>query len=240
MVFARDEARSLKHSHVGCEHFLLGLLREQEGIAARVLASREVTRDRVRAEVARLVSSGRNRQLGDLPLSPDAKVCLELALREAQSLGYNRIGTEHLLLGLLRERDGIAAHIFDDMGLDRDGIRHEVIGLLRGGAHEAQLRPRTLRVSMSGRPAPPRAQAEGRVHATARVRLSEEAEMILGRAAMEALANERGRVAARDLLVGLMASDTPLGAALRALVESDASAAKTLRGILEQAGPYPD
>ena len=103
VVLAQDEARALKHNYIGTEHILLGLLREEEGLAARVLESLDITVEEVRAQVARIVGQGDEVTTGQIPFTPRAKKVLELALREALSLGHNYIGTEHILLGLVRE-----------------------------------------------------------------------------------------------------------------------------------------
>ena len=99
VVLAQEEARTLKHNYIGTEHILLGLLREEEGLAARVLESLDITVERVRAQVVRIVGSGEEVTSGQIPFTPRAKKVLELALREALSLGHNYIGTEHILLG---------------------------------------------------------------------------------------------------------------------------------------------
>src|ERR687885_250535 len=105
VVLAQEEARTLKHNYIGTEHILLGLLREEEGLAARVLESLDITVERVRAQVVRIVGSGEEVTSGQIPFTPRAKKVLELALREALSLGHNYIGTEHILLGLVRETE---------------------------------------------------------------------------------------------------------------------------------------
>src|SRR6187200_1404821 len=117
VVLAQEEARTLKHNYIGTEHILLGLLREEEGLAARVLESLDITVERVRAQVVRIVGSGEEVTSGQIPFTPRAKKVLELALREALSLGHNYIGTDHILLG------------FD---ADSDKIRNEVIRMLSG------------------------------------------------------------------------------------------------------------
>src|SRR5579862_7862382 len=111
VVLAQDEARRLQHDYIGTEHLLLGLLREPEGVAARVLGTLGVTLDDARADVARIIGSGDEATPGQIPFTPRAKKVLELSLREALALDHNSIGTEHLLLGLLREHEGVAARI---------------------------------------------------------------------------------------------------------------------------------
>src|SRR6187551_3695174 len=130
VVLAQEEARTLKHNYIGTEHILLGLLREEEGLAARVLESLDITVERVRAQVVRIVGSGEEVTSGQIPFTPRAKKVLELALREALSLGHNYIGTEHILLGLVRENEGVAARILLDF--DADKIRNEVSRMLSG------------------------------------------------------------------------------------------------------------
>src|ERR1700747_1820035 len=132
VVLAQEEARTLKHNYIGTEHILLGLLREEEGLAARVLESLDITVERVRSQVVRIVGSGEEVTSGQIPFTPRAKKVLELALREALSLGHNYIGTEHILLGLVRENEGVAARILLDFDADSEKIRNEVIRMLSG------------------------------------------------------------------------------------------------------------
>src|SRR6201986_4520682 len=132
VVLAQEEARTLKHNYIGTEHILLGLLREEEGLAARVLESLDITVEGVRAQVVRIVGSGEEVTPGQIPFPPRAKKVLELALREALSLGHNYIGTEHILLGLVRENEGVAARILLDFDADSEKIRNEVIRMLSG------------------------------------------------------------------------------------------------------------
>jgi ATP-dependent Clp protease ATP-binding subunit ClpC len=126
IVLAQDEARMLKHNYIGTEHLLLGLLREEDGLAARALDSLDITLVDVRMQVARIVGEGDHAP----PFTPRAKKVLELALQEAMSLGHNYIGTEHLLLGLVRENEGVGADILLDFDAGAEKIRAEVHGLL--------------------------------------------------------------------------------------------------------------
>jgi ATP-dependent Clp protease ATP-binding subunit ClpC len=130
VVLAQDEARALRHNYIGTEHLLLGLLREEIGLAAQVLAVFDVTIEEVRARVARLVGMGDDVAAGQIPFTPPAKQVLELALREALAIGHNSIGTEHLLLGLARLDNGVAAEILATFDLDEERITAEVMGLL--------------------------------------------------------------------------------------------------------------
>jgi ATP-dependent Clp protease ATP-binding subunit ClpC len=131
VVLASDEARTLNHHYIGTEHLLLGLLREEEGLAARSLASLNVTLEEVRARVVRTVGAGDEPvTTGQIPFTPRAKKVLELALREALSLGHNYIGTEHVLLGLVLENKGVAARILLELDADDEKIRDEVVRML--------------------------------------------------------------------------------------------------------------
>jgi ATP-dependent Clp protease ATP-binding subunit ClpC len=135
VVLAQNEARALKHNYIGTEHILLGLLREEEGLAARVLDSLDITVEEVREQVKRLVGQGDQETItGQIPFTPRAKKVLELALREALSLGHNYIGTEHILLGVVRENQGVAARILLDFDADAETIRNELIRMLPGPA----------------------------------------------------------------------------------------------------------
>ncbi len=132
VVLAQEEARTLKHDYIGTEHILLGLLREDEGLAARVLEHLDITVERVRDQVVRIVGSGEKVTPGQIPFTPRAKKVLELALREAQHLGHDYIGTEHILLGLARENEGVAAQILLDFDADAEKIRNEVTRMISG------------------------------------------------------------------------------------------------------------
>jgi len=132
VVLAQEEARDLKHNYIGTEHLLLGLLREGDGVAARVLSALDVSLEDVRGEIMRIVGEGEHESQGQIPFTPRAKKVLELALREALSLGHNYIGTEHILLGLVRESEGVAARVLTDLDADADRIRQEVMRVLSG------------------------------------------------------------------------------------------------------------
>ena len=132
VVLAQEEARALGHNYIGSEHILLGLLREDEGLAARVLESLDITLERVRAQVERIVSRGDEVAAGPIPFTPRAKRVLELAHGEALSLGHNYIGTEHILLGLTREDEGVATRILLDFEADSETVRNEVLRMLSG------------------------------------------------------------------------------------------------------------
>jgi ATP-dependent Clp protease ATP-binding subunit ClpA len=127
VVWAQEEARGLRHTYIGSEHILLGLLREEQGLAARVLDSLGVTVGRVRVQVVRIVGAGEEPSSGQIPFTPQAKQVLEMALREAASLGHDYVATEHILLGLLRDDQGVAVRILLDCDVDLPDLRDEVI-----------------------------------------------------------------------------------------------------------------
>jgi ATP-dependent Clp protease ATP-binding subunit ClpC len=130
VIFGQEEARRLRHNYIGTEHLLLGVLREEEGVGARVLASLGVTLDGVRAQVGTIVGQGDEVTTGQIPFTPRAKRVLELSLREALALGHNWIGTEHLLLGIVREHEGVAAKILLDLDADAEKVRERTFELL--------------------------------------------------------------------------------------------------------------
>jgi len=134
VVLAQDEARELRHNYIGTEHLLLGLIREEQGLAARVLAALGVTLDDARGRVRAVVGEGEEATTGQIPFTPRAKRTLELALREAHALGHDYLGTEHILLGLARVGEGIALQILFDMGIEADALRSEVIRQFEGGS----------------------------------------------------------------------------------------------------------
>jgi ATP-dependent Clp protease ATP-binding subunit ClpA len=139
VVLSQEEARVLRHNYIGSEHILLGLLREEEGLAARVLESLAVTVERVRPQVVRIVGSGEEVASGQIPFTPRAKKVLELALREALRVGHNYIGTGHLLLGLVAEGDGVAMCVLKDLGIDGQTLQTAL--LQAGGWDDGQEPP---------------------------------------------------------------------------------------------------
>jgi ATP-dependent Clp protease ATP-binding subunit ClpA len=134
VVLAQDEARALKHNYIGTEHLLLALLREDEGLAPRILESFDITVEEVRAQIARIVGQGDEVTTGQIPFTPRATKVLELSLREAISLGHDYIGTEHILLGIVRENEGVASRVLLDFDADAEKIRNEIIRMLSGKA----------------------------------------------------------------------------------------------------------
>ncbi|MFH0777580.1 MAG: ATP-dependent Clp protease ATP-binding subunit [Candidatus Eisenbacteria bacterium] len=139
MYLAREEAARLHHDYIGTEHLLLGILREGEGIAATVLANLGLELDAIRQAVEGIVSStGGTMTIGEIPFTPRAKRVLELSVDEARQLGHNYVGTEHLLLGLIREGEGVAAKVLLELGVDRKKVREETLRLLGGASPTAQ------------------------------------------------------------------------------------------------------
>jgi Clp amino terminal domain, pathogenicity island component/UvrB/uvrC motif len=132
VVLAHDEARRLDHNYIGTEHLLLGLISEGEGVAARALKSLEISLDAVRQQVEEIIGQGQQAPSGHIPFTPRAKKVLELSLRESKQLGQNYIGTEHILLGLIREGDGVAAQVLVRLGAELNRVRQQVIQLLHG------------------------------------------------------------------------------------------------------------
>jgi ATP-dependent Clp protease ATP-binding subunit ClpC len=132
VVLAQEEAKQLNHNYIGTEHILLGLIREGDGIAAKALAELSISIDNVREQVQEIIGQGQTAPTGHIPFTPRAKKVLELSLREALQLGHNYIGTEHILLGLIREGEGVAAQVLVKLGADLTRVRQTVIQLLSG------------------------------------------------------------------------------------------------------------
>ncbi|MDR1999760.1 MAG: AAA family ATPase, partial [Frankiaceae bacterium] len=132
VVLAQEEARMLNHNYIGTEHILLGLIHEGEGVAAKALESLGISLEAVRSQVEEIIGQGQQAPNGHIPFTPRAKKVLELSLREALQLGHNYIGTEHILLGLIREGEGVAAQVLVKLGADLNRVRQQVIQLLSG------------------------------------------------------------------------------------------------------------
>src|SRR6187399_3276835 len=132
VVLAQEEARMLNHNYIGTEHILLGLIHEGEGVAAKALESLGIALEGVRQQVEEIIGQGQQAPSGHIPFTPRAKKVLELSLREALQLGHNYIGTEHILLGLIREGEGVAAQVLVKLGADLNRVRQQVIQLLSG------------------------------------------------------------------------------------------------------------
>lgn len=132
VVLAQEEARQLHHNYIGTEHVLLALISEGQGVAAKALESLGVSLDLARAEVEAIIGRGSSSPKGHIPFTPRAKKVLELSLREALQLGHNYIGTEHILLGLVREGEGVAAQVLKKLGADLGRVRDTVVQILSG------------------------------------------------------------------------------------------------------------
>ena len=147
VVLAQDEARHLKHGYIGTEHILLGLLREEEGIAARVLERLHVDEVEVRAQVRQIIGEGDEVPTGQIPFTPRAKKVLELSLREALSMSHSYIGTEHILLGLVSENQGVATQVLLDLGADAETVRNEVLRTLGGAGTVEVVEPEPVELT---------------------------------------------------------------------------------------------
>src|SRR6187455_2142228 len=132
VVLAQEEARMLSHNYIGTEHILLGLIHEGEGVAAKALESLDISVEAVRQQVEEIIGQGQQAPSGHIPFTPRAKKVLELSLREGLQLGHTYIGTEHILLGLIREGEGVAAQVLVKLGADLNKVRQQVIQLLSG------------------------------------------------------------------------------------------------------------
>jgi ATP-dependent Clp protease ATP-binding subunit ClpA len=150
LFLSQEEARLLNHNYVGTEHLLLGLVSEGQGVAAKALESLGISLQTVRAQVEEIIGHGQWAPTGHIPFTPRAKKVLELSLREATQLGHNYIGTEHILLGLVREGEGVAAQVLVKLGADLSRVRQQVIQLLSGyvGGREAGARTRLVRMTV--------------------------------------------------------------------------------------------
>ena len=158
LVLAQEEARDLNHNFIGTEHILLGLIHESDGVAAKALGSLGISLERVREKVGETIGAAGSSTTG-APFTPRAKKVLELSLREALQLGHNYIGTEHMLLGLVREGEGVAAQVLVSLGADLCRVRHQVIQLVSGdrppeaaGAAEWELHRAPGRAALPGLP----------------------------------------------------------------------------------------
>jgi Clp amino terminal domain, pathogenicity island component/UvrB/uvrC motif len=142
VALAEEEARRLDHNYIGTEHILLGLIHEGDGVAAQVLESLGISLDAVRQQVVEIIGQGQQVPDEVIPFTPRSKKVLELSLRESQQLGHNHIGTEHILLGLIREGDGVAAQVLVKLGADLNRVRQRVIQLIAAQQQPGHLPPR--------------------------------------------------------------------------------------------------
>jgi ATP-dependent Clp protease ATP-binding subunit ClpC len=150
VVFAQEEARLLDHNYIGTEHILLGLLRQEDGVAARALSSLGVSVEAARGQVRMIIGEGTTAPGHHIPFTPRAKKVLELSLREALQLGHNYIGTEHVLLGLIREGEGVAVQVLEALGADRIHVRQSVLELMSGYMAGAEVRSVEGETEMEG------------------------------------------------------------------------------------------
>jgi len=141
VVLAQEEARILNHNYIGTEHILLGMIHEGEGVAASALESLGISLTAVRSQVEEIIGRGQAAPTGHIPFTPRAKKVLEFSLREALQLGHNYIGTEHILLGLIREGEGVAAQVLQKLGADLNRVRQQVIQLLEEYAGRGEVQP---------------------------------------------------------------------------------------------------
>ncbi|HEX6918732.1 MAG TPA: Clp protease N-terminal domain-containing protein, partial [Actinomycetes bacterium] len=133
VVLAQEEARMLNHNYIGTEHILLGLIHEGEGVAAKALESLGISLEAVRSQVEEIIGQGQQAPSGHIPFTPRAKKVLELSLREALQLGHNYIGTEHILLGLIHEGEGVAAKALESLGISLEAVRAQVEEIIGHG-----------------------------------------------------------------------------------------------------------
>jgi hypothetical protein len=192
VVLAQEEARMLNHNYVGTEHILLGLIHEGQGTAAKALESLGIGLDMVRREVEEVIGEGQEAPSGHIPFTPRAKKVLELSLREALELNHNYIGTEHILLGLIREGEGVAAQVLVRLGADLDRVRQQVIDLL--AAYKA--RAEEAEQAVPSEPAEPSAPSASAAPAEAR---SRERQAVALAARVEAI---EARLSAIELRLG--------------------------------------
>jgi ATP-dependent Clp protease ATP-binding subunit ClpA len=206
VVLAQEEARLLNHNYIGTEHILLGLIREGEGVAAQALESMGIALEAVRHELTELIGQGGGEPTGHIPFTPRAKKVLELALREALQLGHNYIGTEHILLGLIREGEGVAAQVLVKLGADLATVRQQVIQSLSGYTGSS------IRIGSLSTPAVERAQAFARGVA------------------------HGGPVRSHDLLLGLLGDENSLAARVLASLGVSLDAVRERLGQVDVAG----
>jgi ATP-dependent Clp protease ATP-binding subunit ClpC len=227
VVLAQEEALTLKHDRIGAEHLLLGLLREHDGLAAHALQAFDITLERARGEVVRIVGVGDAAATGQMPFTPEAKRTLEAALEEVRALGHNYVGTEHLLLALIAVREGVSARILLDCHADPERIRAEVMRQLSG------TRPRAAQRAAD--PGPPSGNG---FEEWIRVGPGAGLRRLLMVAAARALDDGREGVQPRDVLLALT-RDQQIGPVLAELGVDDAAILRVLerRQPPEASGP---
>jgi ATP-dependent Clp protease ATP-binding subunit ClpA len=243
VVLAQEESRRLDHNFIGTEHILLGLIDEGEGVAAQALAALDIRLEAVRAKVEEIVGRGDSTPSGHIPFTPRAKKVLELSLREALQLGHSYIGTEHLLLGLIREGEGVAATVLVGLGADLESVRQKVIQILTGrpGVPEGVLVDPLVRPA---RPRPSRGlSTTGGLDDLVVRRFTVSSRRVLLLAESEALRLGHATVGSEHLLLGLLADEEGDAAEVLAGLGIDLG---TVRARAEQvlgrrrlAGPEP-
>ena len=221
LMFAREEAGRLHHEYVGTEHILLGLIREGEGVSAAVLQNLGVDADAIRLTIEEVVKPGKTEEVGpDLPYTSRGKKVLELAMSEARELNHSYVGTEHLLLGLLREKKGIAAQVLVDAGITLDAARHETLRLLGTEPLKGRAQITAMAGSLGSPPmmlAPSGTQESLREKFESMRMLNERAHRVLALAREEAARLSGREVGPSHILLGLLRGD---GLAARLLAEA--------------------
>jgi ATP-dependent Clp protease ATP-binding subunit ClpA len=197
VVLAQENARMLNHNYIGTEHILLGLAHEGEGIAAKALESLGISWQAIQQQVEEIIGRGQSAPTGHVPFTPRAKKVLELSLRESRQLGHNVIGTEHILLGLIREGEGVGAQVLVNLGADLDRARQAVLGLLPGDVDEE-----TRKEGGASEREEPKSSA-------GMARVDERAEMAIHLARRRAIERHRAEIAPVDVFWGLLASGDP-------------------------------
>jgi len=234
VVLAQEEARLLRHNYIGTEHILLGLLHEGDGVAARALESLGISLKDARGQVKEIIGRGNDSPVGHIPYTPRARKVLELSLREALQLGHHYIGTEHILLGLLREGHGVGAQVLTRLGAEHAQVTEHVLGLLAGECRQAGSDTLLVRLAVP-------AELLEAAERLADVRQQKEAALDAGDFERAAAQNDRERQLLADklqlerYLTGGVDIDTVLGDNQRAHREID-----RLRGLLRQHGIEPD
>jgi ATP-dependent Clp protease ATP-binding subunit ClpA len=192
VVLAQEESRLLNHNYIGTEHILLGLIHEGQGVAAKALEAMGVSLEEVRSQIQEIIGRGDTASSGHIPFTPRAKKVLELSLREALALGHNYIGTEHILLGLIREGEGVAAQVLVKMGADLTRVRQQVIQLLQGYAGTGEPHPEGFGGPGAGVRTTPL--------------LNDDSAQVMDKARVYARRIGRDEVQPSDILLGLLAS----------------------------------
>src|SRR5579883_1780794 len=227
MQLANQEAQRFNHEYIGTEHILLGLVKEGSGVAANVLKNLDIDLRKIRLEVEKIVQSGPDMvTMGKLPQTPRAKKVIEYSIEEARDLNHNYVGTEHLLLGLLREEEGVAAQVLMNSGVSLERARQEVLNLL---ASTALLHPEAAAPAPPAPAAPPTPVPENRF--TKRTR----AVMELARQEAERLRREM--IATEHILCGVLQGDE--GSVARVLLDSGVDLAKLRAAMATKAAPGP-